>query len=146
MSAINSSLSGTGSLSTTDAGLPSRFNELTSEDFVKIMFTELSNQDPLKPNDSNTLLQQFSSLRSIESNLTLEQKLGDVVTQNQLSTAGALLGKYVAGYTANFDPTQGTVTSISQTASGPLLNLSNGAQVPFTNIQQIDETPVTNTP
>jgi flagellar basal-body rod modification protein FlgD len=134
-----SAVSGTSGLGTTAAGLPSRFNQLTSEDFMKIMFTELSNQDPLKPNDSNTLLQQFSSLRSIEADLALQTKLSDVVSQNQLSTAGALLGKRVAGYTETFDVTDGIVRSISQTSDGPVLNLSNGARVPYKNVQTILE-------
>ncbi len=141
MSTISSTLSGTGSLSTTASGVPSRFSELNSEDFVKIMMTELTNQDPLKPNDSNTLLQQFSSLRNIEADISLQSKLTDVVSQGQLSTAGALLGKYVQGYTENFDPAEGVVRSISQTADGPVLNLVNGASVPFKNVKSILDPP-----
>ncbi|HVU64285.1 MAG TPA: flagellar hook capping FlgD N-terminal domain-containing protein [Phycisphaerales bacterium] len=114
-----------------------RFGELTSEDFVKIMFTELQNQDPLKPNDSNTLLQQFSSLRSIEADLSLQQNLQDVVKQGQLSTAGGLIGKTIQGYTANFDPVEGVVKSVSQSDSGPVLNLQSGWSVPFKNIASI---------
>ncbi len=136
MSALSNTQLGSG-LSTTAAGVPSRFNELTSEDFVKIMFTELSNQDPLKPNDSNTLLQQFSSLRSIEADLSMQTKLGDVVAQNQFATAGGLLGKRVAGYTENLDPADGVVKSISMTTDGPVLNLTNGDRVPFKYVQTI---------
>ena len=137
MSALSSSLSGTNSLSTTAGGVPSRFSELRSEDFVKIMMTELTNQDPLKPNDSNTLLQQFSSLRNIEADLALQTKLTDVVSQGQLSTAGGLLGKYVSGYTDNFDPAEGVVRSITQTSDGPILNLVNGSHIPFKNVHSI---------
>lgn len=142
MSTIDTSLSGTLS------GVPSgnRFNELTSEDFVKIMFTELSNQDPLKPNDSNALLQQMSSLRSIESDLALSKKLDAVVSQNQLATAGGLLGKYVTGYTDVFEPAEGIVRSVTQTLDGPVLNLVNGARVPFGNVTQFREPPAPTTP
>src|SRR5947207_52603 len=116
---------------------PDRFSELTTSDFVKIMFTELSNQDPLKPNDSNTLLQQFSSLRNIEADMALQNKLETVVSQGQLLTAGNLLGKYVLGFTDNFSPAEGFVNSVSQTADGPVLNLSDGSRVAFKNIKQI---------
>lgn len=142
MSAIDTSLSGT----LTGAKTSNRFNELTSEDFVKIMFTELSNQDPLKPNDSNALLQQMSSLRSIESDLALSKKLDAVVSQNQLATAGGLLGKYVTGYTENFEPAEGIVRSVTQTTSGPVLNLAGGARVPFGNVNQFKEPPASSTP
>jgi flagellar basal-body rod modification protein FlgD len=146
MSALTSSIGGTSASSVTSSGIPSQFSQLTSEDFVKIMMTELTSQDPLKPNDSNTLLQQFSSLRNIESSLALQNKLTDVVSQNQLSTAGSLLGKYVAGYTDNFDPAEGIVGSISQTADGPVLNLTTGARIPFKNVQQILNPPTTTPP
>lgn len=128
--------------SATATAAKSRFSELTSEEFVKILFTELSNQDPLKPNDSNALLEQVSSIRSIESDLALQNKLQAVVTQNQLSTAGALLGKYVSGYTDTFEAVQGTVRSVSQTRDGPVLILASGARVPFDNVDQIREAPV----
>lgn len=146
MSALSSSLSGAGGLGIAPSAAPSRFGQLKSEDFVKIMFTELTNQDPLKPNDSNTLLQQFSSLRNIEADISLQKKLGEVVSQGQLSTAGALLGKYVQGYTENFDPTEGVVRSITQTADGPVLNLVNGARIPFKNVHSIFDPPTATTP
>ncbi len=133
---IASLSSGTGA---TASAAKSRFSELTSEEFVRILFTELSNQDPLKPNDSNALLEQVSSIRSIESDLALQRKLESVVTQNQLSTAGALLGKHVSGRTENFDSVQGVVRSVAQTSSGPVLVLSSGARVPFDLIDQIRE-------
>ena len=53
---------------------PNAFSELTSEEFVKIMFTELSNQDPLKPSDSSALLQQMSNLRSIQSDIERDRR------------------------------------------------------------------------
>jgi flagellar basal-body rod modification protein FlgD len=109
------------------------------------MMTELTSQDPLKPNDSNALLQQFSSLRNIESSISLQNKLTDVVSQNQLSTAGSLLGKYVQGYTENFDAVEGVVKSISQTSDGPVLNLASGARVPFKNVANIFEPQTTGT-
>ena len=71
-------------------GLPTtadRDKYMADEEFVKIMFTELSNQDPLKPNDSNQMLQQLSSLRSIQSDIELSNKLESIVTQNQLAFA-----------------------------------------------------------
>ena len=45
------------------------FSSLNSEQFVKIIFTELSKQDPLQPNDSKALLEQLSSLRNIQSEI-----------------------------------------------------------------------------
>src|SRR5437868_13353643 len=81
--------------------LPSQFSKMTSQDFIKIIFTELSNQDPLQPNDSQALLNQLDSLRSIESNIKLTDQLNSLVAQNQFASAGNLMGKVVGGLTAD---------------------------------------------
>ena len=65
----------------------SGFSELSSGEFLKIMLTELTNQDPFKPQDSGALLEQMSSLRNIESQLQLQEKLNALVLQNGISSA-----------------------------------------------------------
>jgi len=37
-----------------------RFSQLGSDEFLKIIFTELRNQDQLEPNDTTTLIEQLS--------------------------------------------------------------------------------------
>ena len=120
----------------TSTGSTSRFSDLSSEQFVKIMFSELTRQDPLKPNDSNALLQQLNSIRSIEANITLERKLGDLVAQNQMSTAGGLVGAFVSGITDTNQRVEGQVISVSQTPGGPVMNLREGWRVPFRNVDE----------
>ena len=94
-------LSGIGDTATQTQSSQDAFSSLKSQDFVKIMFTELSNQDPLKPNDSNALLEQMSSLRSIQSDLDLSEKLEALVSQNQMASASGLLGRLVSGVSEN---------------------------------------------
>jgi flagellar basal-body rod modification protein FlgD len=118
---------------------PNAFSALNSEDFVRIMFTELSNQDPLKPNDSSALLQQMSSLRSIQSDIDLSTKLQTIVTQNQLAGAGGLIGKYVSGLAEDNTRVIGRVNSVSATSAGPVLNLDDGSRVLFSNVDQMLE-------
>ncbi|CAN5705912.1 hypothetical protein BH11PLA1_BH11PLA1_09000 [soil metagenome] len=124
----------------------SKFSDMSSEDFVKIMFSELTRQDPLKPNDSNAMLQQLNSIRSIEANLTLERKLDTLVSQNQLSAAGSLIGAYISGLTETNQHVEGQVVSINQTKDGPVLNLAEGWRVPFANVDEITLASLVNHP
>lgn len=126
----NNASSGTG------ATAPNRFSDLSSEQFLKIIFTELQKQDPLQPNDSSKLLEQLSSIRSIQSDIELSGQLKSIVTQNQLASAGAMIGNYVSGLDENNVRVIGQVASVSRTKDGPVLNLSNGARVRF---DQVDE-------
>lgn len=116
---------------------PNRFAEMKTEDFIKIIFTELSNQDPLKPQDSSKILQQLDSIRSIESDVKLTRKLEQLVSHNQLASASNLIGKHVSGRTADFQPAEGQVVSARQTDDSVQLELANGKVVPFENIDSV---------
>jgi flagellar hook assembly protein FlgD len=113
------------------------FSELSSEEFVKIMFTELSNQDPLKPNDSTALLEQMAALRSIQSDLELHSKLSDLITRSEFASATSLLGHTISGLDESNIRVVGVVRSVSRTPYGPVLNLDNGARVPFGGVDQM---------
>jgi len=130
MAVISPSASGSSVLS-------SRFGELKSEDFVKLIFTELRNQDPLKPNDSAELLKQIDSIRSIQTNLELGQRLSQVVDSARLWGAGDLIGRFVKGLTTEYLPVSGNVVAIQQTSMGPLLELESGDLVPLAMVQSI---------
>jgi len=117
------------------------FSGISSEQFVKIMLTELSNQDPLAPNDSQAILQQISSIRSIESDLALKDTLSSMIKQNELATAGGLIGKNVLGMALDGLPIEGPVTSISNTRDGVVLNLTGGWQVKMKDVLQIGNAP-----
>jgi flagellar basal-body rod modification protein FlgD len=107
---------------------PNAFSALSSEQFVEIMMTEMQGQDPLEPNDSAALLDQIASIRSIQSDLELSDKLESIVLQGQLAGASSLIGKYVGGY-EDAREVQGFVLSVSRTSDGPVLNLDTGNRV-----------------
>ena len=118
--------------------LQSRFNEMSSEEFMKIIFTELQQQDPFKPNDSSALLEQLNSIRSIESDIEMSNRLESIVFQNQMSSAGGLIGKRVAGLTADAERVGGTVKSVARTGDEIALVLDNGWIIPMDNVEYID--------
>ncbi len=117
-----------------------RFSDMSSEDFVRIIFTELANQDPMAPNDSNALLQQLNSIRSIESDLQLIEQLKSLVTENQLAAGSNLIGKFVTGLTASSDRVSGYVRSVSREGDSVVLQLDNGLIMPFESLDTIHET------
>lgn len=116
-----------------------RFSEMSSEDFIRIIFTELANQDPLAPSDSSALLQQLNSIRSIESDMQLIDQLKSLVTENQLAAASNLIGKHVTGLTINSDAVEGNVVSISREGDTIAIKLDNGYSIPFESIDTISQ-------
>jgi flagellar basal-body rod modification protein FlgD len=128
--------------SPTDSSTPAAttrngFSDLNSEQFIKIIFTELSKQDPLQPNDSSKLLEQLSSIRSIQADIDMGKRLDSIVTQNQLSAAAGMIGRNVTGLNDRNERVSGTVASVSQTKSGPVLRLGTGERLPLAGIDEI---------
>jgi flagellar basal-body rod modification protein FlgD len=114
---------------------PTGYSALTSEDFTKIIISELANQDPLSPSDTNALLQQLSTIRSIQSDIDLSDKLKTLVTENQLASASNMIGKVVGGLDEENFRVIGQANSVSKTKNGVFLNLSNGSRV---NMNDVD--------
>ena len=134
MSAIDTTTSIAAAASATTG---SDFGTLTNNEFLQIIFAELTNQDPLAPNETKDLLQQISIIRGIESDTALTRSLNELVNQNALAQAGGLIGKFVRGRTEFGDTAQDFVLSVSATRDGPILNLLNGQRIPMDRIEEI---------
>jgi flagellar basal-body rod modification protein FlgD len=82
------------------------FNALDAEAFMKMLITQLQNQDPLEPTGNDELLNQISQMRSLQSNIELSETLGAITTSQQLSTAASYIGKTVTATLTTDDGAQ----------------------------------------
>jgi len=89
------------------------FNDLDTNQFLKLLITEISNQDPLNPMDNNELVQQISTIRQISATTKLSDTLDAVTSGQNLSTASSMIGKKVNALTATGDPIEGVVDRVS---------------------------------
>jgi len=128
-----SSIGAPGFSNTTASGA----GQLSSDQFFKLIFSELTNQDPLKPNDTNALLTQIANIQSIQSDTNLVDKLGSLVGQNELSAGAGLIGNAISGLDENSQRVTGTVDSVSRGKSGVVLNLQDGTRVPMSSVDRV---------
>lgn len=135
------SSSGIGSLNSQPAAANNRFADLSSDEFIHVMLSELKNQDPFKPQDSSALLEQLSSLRNIESQMTLQETLKELVFQNQIVGAGNMIGKLVEGLDGNNDRITGLVTSVRVANGEVILELDSGQQLDMNRVSTISTGP-----
>ncbi len=97
--------------------------------FLKLMITELQNQDPTSPADPTAYMSQLASFSSVEQQINTNTKLDAMLTDNALSQADSIIGKTV---TSADGTTSGTVASVTLGAGGAATaTLSSGAQVPL---------------
>jgi len=98
-------------------------NDLDSGDFLKLLVTELKNQDPLEPADSVQMLQQISQIRQITSNDAMISSLNSVQAGQEVATASQLVGKRISALTTDNQEVEGEVNRVTISAppdgSGP---------------------------
>lgn len=132
---IASTQSGVGAAAASAAD--NKFAELSSSEFLEVMFTELQNQDPLEPQDSGALLEQLSSIRNIESQLNLQKTMETIVSQNQLSSASSFIGQEITGLDVENDNVTGLVASVRVSGKDVLLELDTGETVNMNQVTRI---------
>ena len=118
----------------------SKSMELKTEDFIKMMITQLQNQDPLEPAKNQELLAQMSQIGQLQSANSLQDSLKGMVLQNQIGSASALIGKTVQGLDGQDDPVTGLVNSVKVGADGVSLELDNGKSLMLSRVTQIAPT------
>ena len=122
---------------TTDRSVSS----MSSEDFFKLLVTELKQQDPLEPAKTADMVNQVAQIRSIELSKNLTDTLGLLSKQQNTSGAGELLGKYVSATTKDTDGkdvvTAGIVTGVTFGSDGAVLELNTGQTVRSNDVTYI---------
>lgn len=116
-----------------------RMAELDSQEFLGIILAELQSQDPLAPNDTNALVQQLSSVRSIESDLKLTEQLESLVADNRLANASSLVGRRVEGIDEAGETIVGTVGAVRTSDGVPALLLEDGSRITLDKLTGVGE-------
>ena len=110
---------------------------LKTEDFIKMMITQLQQQDPMEPAKNEQLLAQMSQIGQLQSNTQLQESLKGMVLQHQIGSAGNLIGKSVRGLSAEGDPVQGLVNSVRVEDGAVRLELDNGQALSLDRVTSI---------
>jgi flagellar basal-body rod modification protein FlgD len=108
---LNSSAASNSSSPATSSN-PTGFAALTSQDFLKMLITELKNQDPTQPVSNSELLQQLSQMQALQSNVELNSTLKSFSTDQQITSGASFLGKVVSGTDANQNPVRGVADRV----------------------------------
>ena len=113
------------------------FGGLTSDTFMRLLITQLQNQDPLEPAKNQELLAQMSQIGQLQSTTLLQDSLKGIVLQNNLGAAGNLIGKFVQGMDESGDSLEGMVTSVRVQDDNVFLERDNGKSVQLGRVTSI---------
>jgi len=102
-----------GSQSSAQATNYDAYKSLDLDTFMKLLVTEMSNQDPLDPMNNQEILQQISQIRSIEASDRLTTTLESVLLGQSVATASSMLGRTITGLDDGGEDVSGRVDRVS---------------------------------
>lgn len=94
-------------------GTSDAYNALDIDSFLKLLISELQNQDPLDPMDNSEMVQQIGQIREIGATDQLTNTLTNLSDSQELVTASSLIGQTVNGLTDDGQQVDGLVDRIT---------------------------------
>jgi flagellar basal-body rod modification protein FlgD len=91
-------------------------------DFLRILVTQLSFQDPLKPMDNKEFVAQIAQFTTLEQTRQLNERIDTLLAIQSSTQSVGLIGKTVEVSTSS-GPSQGTVTTVTFANGQALLSL-----------------------
>lgn len=125
-----------GAIDTSTTGLQA--NALGVQDFLKVLLTQLTYQDPLKPMDNQEFMAQMAQFTSLQQTQQLNDRMDALLsTQASLQSVG-LIGKTV-DITTDSGTISGVVSALNLAGVNPELTIrkSDGTTVAGLSLGQI---------
>lgn len=120
---------------------------LGQDDFLKILLTQLTYQDPLKPLDNQEFIAQMAQFSALEQSRQLNEKMDQLLTAQAANQSFGLIGKRVQFANTSGQLTDGTVSAVKFTNGQALLSVvGDGQTAAVEGIRLSSLTAVYNTP
>jgi flagellar basal-body rod modification protein FlgD len=81
------------------------------DDFLKLLVTQLENQDPTSPLDDKEFISQMAEFSTLEQMTQMNTTLSNLIVNNKINLSYSLLGRYVEVLDSNTGEVQSGVVS-----------------------------------
>src|SRR5436190_3250351 len=99
--------------SNTSSSTGNAINDIDMNTFLKLMITELQQQDPLNPMDNKDMLNQIAQIRAVGASDQLTKTLNSVLLGQNITSATNLIGADVSALTDDGQAITGIVNRVS---------------------------------
>jgi flagellar basal-body rod modification protein FlgD len=122
--------------SSSQNGSANSLDNIDISQFLKMMLTELQNQDPLNPMQNSQIMQELGQMQQITASNKLTSTLDGMALGQSLTSATSLIGKNIDGIDDSGNPAAGVVSKVS--VSGSTAKIYIGSQVvSLNNVQDV---------
>jgi len=104
----------------TDAFTSAASKTLSEQDFLNLLVTQMTSQDPMNPMTNQDMLSQMVQFSTLQGNTALQSTLAGMQSAQALSEADSMIGKQVNLQTdAKGGTTQGVVSGVDLSSGTP---------------------------
>ncbi len=122
VSAITST---TSSATATEPRVPQKV--LNQDDFLKLLMTQFTSQDPMEPMKDTAFIAQMAQFTALEQSKAMTADIAALREQQQILQANGMLGRTVVLQVDGGTVTQGIVTAVQMEAGTPKLVVNGQA-------------------
>jgi flagellar basal-body rod modification protein FlgD len=121
------------------SGVNNAATNLSLNDLLQVLLTELTHQDPLKPVDDTAFMGQIAQFASLESTEEVNQGVQQLLTLQALNQSVGLIGRTVSATAQGGSTVAGQVTALTLNNGVPQMTItqSNGNVVNNISIGQV---------
>ncbi|UOF69511.1 flagellar hook assembly protein FlgD [Bacillus velezensis] len=144
MTSVNSDYAAAGASTTSNAKSTSAVNSSTNlgkDEFLKILMTQVQNQDPLNPVDDKEFISQMATFSSLEQMMNMNTTMTKFVeNQDPFTMYVNWIGKNVTFSDSDGKDQTSLVNSVKHSNGNYVLVLENGKEVSPWNVTAVSET------
>jgi flagellar basal-body rod modification protein FlgD len=108
-----------------------------STNYIKLLVTQLQNQDPTQPMDNNEMASELAQLSSLQQLETMGSTFSQVLTSQQTQEASSLIGKQITFFPPNSKTAYSGIVDGVDFSSGTAKVTVGGQIVDMSTIQTI---------
>ncbi|MDR2392058.1 MAG: hypothetical protein LBE84_10330 [Planctomycetota bacterium] len=106
-------------------------------DFLKLLTTQLTTQDPLNPMEDLDFTAQLAQLQALDEQMNMTKTMEAMRVDTQLQAGTSMLGKYISGLDESGTSASGQVTRVVQSDGSVYAELANKQRVPVTSVTNV---------
>ncbi|WP_226665691.1 flagellar hook assembly protein FlgD [Metabacillus litoralis] len=118
-------------------------SNLGKDEFLKILMTQLQNQDPLNPMEDKEFIAQMAQFSTLEQTTNMASMMEKFIkVQNQSDSIlkySEMIGKKVDWKNSEAETGIGVVTSIKKTEAGIMLVLDNDKEISSDHVMKVSK-------
>ncbi len=117
-------------------------SNLGKDEFMKILMTQLQNQDPLNPMDDRDFISQMATFSSLEQTMNMAKSIDKLVESQLISPViqySHMVGKEVSYQDSDDKTRTSNVIAVSQKEGWAILELENGEKIYADAISQVSD-------